>query len=146
MVSASFTNMPMSGPAPSTTSVLRSNDRTTMNVSPVLEMAFTRCQRPAPMFCPAMLLTAEPSVCAGIMMMLWIRWAAPKPATTVAPNEATTLMITTCPLEMATIWNPPGRPSRRTAWAYLRSGTVGRVNGTRPLRRQMKRPKRNAAP
>src|SRR5690625_7061169 len=80
-------------------------------IKPYFVIDRTRCQFLTPMFCPAILLTAVPSACAGNIMILSNRCEAPKPATALPPNKVTTLMIAADPAEMTDICNPDGIPN-----------------------------------
>ena len=69
----------------------------TFQATPARVTCVTRSQRPAPMFCAAIALTATPSATAGSSTMLSSRCAAPNPATTGPPNEFTSDRITAVP-------------------------------------------------
>src|SRR5699024_4171429 len=94
---------------------------------------FTRSQFPTPIFCPAILLTDVPRACAGSVINLSNRCAAPKPPTTLLPNEVTTLIIAAEPAEITAICKPEGIPKCKIKQISDLEGSVGTLKGTRRL-------------
>src|SRR5699024_12480025 len=91
----------------------------------IYEIFSTRSQFPTPIFCPAILLTDVHRACAGSVINLSNRCAAPKPPTTLLPNEVITLRLAAEPAEITAICKHKGMPKFKIKLISDIEGRVG---------------------
>src|SRR5690554_6373450 len=102
--------------------------------TPYFAIVCTQSQFLVQILVQVMLVAAVPSACAGNMMTLSSRCAALKPATTLPPNEVTTLIIAAEPAEITAICKPDGIPRFNINRISRQADIVGRVKGANLLR------------